>query len=268
MDSFTWIYLLDSSTFICFAAVLGLVCGSFYAVCIHRYITNESLVFPPSHCPHCKARLRPWELIPVISWLCLRGRCGHCGKAIHWRYPLIELISAVLAALLAWKFGPSLAFVVFFVAAGACIVASGIDIALFILPDAITLGGAVLALPAAIWLLDMPWQLVLFGGLGGAGVFWLVLTLFKKARGKEGMGMGDVKLMLPIGFLCGGLMLPLVVLAAGLGALCYLLPQALLGKDIRTLRIPFGPFLCFGFLLTVLAGQEISQWWFAFVTGH
>ncbi|MDD2966788.1 MAG: prepilin peptidase [Desulfovibrionaceae bacterium] len=268
MSVFAWVALLDSGTAMGLAAVLGLVCGSFYNVCIYRYVTEQSIVFPPSHCPQCKARLRPWELVPVLSWLCLRGRCGHCGSRISWRYPLVELISAALAALLAWKFGLSPAFAVFFVAAGVCIVASGIDFAIFILPDVLTLGGALLALPTAIWVLDMPWQHVLAGGLGGAGVFGLVMVLFKKARGIEGLGMGDVKLMLPIGFLCGGLMLPLVVLSAGVAALCSIVPQALLGKNIRTLRIPFGPFLCFGFLLTIVAGQEISAWWFAFVTGR
>ena len=109
------------------AAILGLILGSFYNVCIFRYISGESVVFPPSHCPHCLHRLAWYELLPVVSYLCLRGRCSYCGVRISLQYPLIELLSGAVAGALAWRFGLGPAFVVHLAAAGVLIVASGID---------------------------------------------------------------------------------------------------------------------------------------------
>ena len=145
--------LLHPEMFIPAATLLGLLLGSFYNVCIHRYVSGESILFPPSHCPHCNQRLRFWELIPVLSYLLLRGQCARCHKPIHIRYPLVELLSGLTSGLLAWRFGPTLAFPVYLVFTGMLIVASGIDLECFILPDGITLGGTVLAVPAAIFAL-------------------------------------------------------------------------------------------------------------------
>ena len=261
---FTLFYDIPPHVFISCAALLGCVFGSFYAVCIYRHGAGLSLVWPPSHCPHCQERLRPWELVPVLSWLALRGRCRHCGKSIHWRYPAVEAVSGGVSALLAWKFGPSVEFCTYFFFCGMLIVASGIDFAEFLLPDVITLGGAVLALPAAPVLLGLPWKLSLAGGLVGAGMFWLVRALHGLRCGYEGMGLGDVKLMLLLGLLCGVQRLPLLVIVAGVTALAYLLLAAVATRQpAATMRVPFGPFLCAGFLTVVLAGDDIMSWWLA-----
>ena len=113
--------LLHPEMFIPAATLLGLLLGSFYNVCIHRYVSGESILFPPSHCPHCKQRLRFWELIPVLSYLLLRGQCARCHKPIHIRYPLVELLSGLTSGLLAWRFGPTLAFPVYLVFTGMLI---------------------------------------------------------------------------------------------------------------------------------------------------
>lgn len=265
MDIFTAFALLPAWIFISYAFVLGLFCGSFYMLCIDRYVSGDSIVFPASHCSSCKKKLRIWELIPLLSYVFLRGRCARCGARIGWQTPAVELFSAGLAALIAWKFGASAAFIVFFVAAGCAIVASGIDFSLYILPDAITLGGAVVAPIAAIFVLEMPWETVLAGEFLGAGLFLLVLLLFKKLRGIDGMGLGDVKLMLPLGALCGVWHLPLLVLCSALLALFYYALLALRGCDIRTLRIPFGPFLCGGFFVVILFGDTLWRWWLGII---
>ena len=96
--------LLHPELFIPAATMLGLLLGSFYNVCIHRYLTGESILFPPSHCPHCKQRLRFWELVPVLSYLLLGGKCARCRNPIHIRYPLVELLSGLTAGLLAWRY--------------------------------------------------------------------------------------------------------------------------------------------------------------------
>lgn len=109
------------------AAILGLILGSFYNVCIFRYISGESVVFPPSHCPHCLHQLKWYELIPVVSYLCLRGRCSYCGVWISLQYPLIELLSGVVGRSPCWRFGLGPSFRVYLIAAGVVTVASGID---------------------------------------------------------------------------------------------------------------------------------------------
>ena len=248
----------------------AILLGSFYNVCIHRYVSGESILFPPSHCPHCNQRLRFWELIPVLSYLLLRGQCARCHKPIHIRYPLVELLSGLTSGLLAWRFGPTLAFPVYLVFTGMLIVASGIDLECFILPDGITLGGTVLAVPAAIFALGMDWTDALLGGLVGGGTFLAVLLVFKRLRGVDGMGFGDVKLMLMLGVLCGPLGLPLITLVAGVSArAAFLLIACLMPREapLREMPIPFGPFLSLGAFVHILAGQEILDWWIRFITG-
>ena len=204
------------------------------------------------------------------SYLLLRGQCARCHKPIHIRYPLVELLSGLTSGLLAWRFGPTLAFPVYLVFTGMLIVASGIDLECFILPDGITLGGTVLAVPAAIFALGMDWTDALLGGLVGGGTFLAVLLVFKRLRGVDGMGFGDVKLMLMLGVLCGPLGLPLITLVAGVSALAaFLLIACLMPREapLREMPIPFGPFLSLGAFVHILAGQEILDWWIRFITG-
>ena len=252
------------------ATLLGLLLGSFYNVCIYRYGTGESIVFPPSHCPHCKQKLRFWELIPVISYLLLRGQCARCHQPISIRYPLVELLSGLTSALLAWRFGATPDFLVYFVFTGMLIVGSGIDLDSFILPDGITLGGTALAIPAAIFILKTPWTDVLLGALLGGGTFLAVLLVFKYLRGVDGMGLGDVKLMLMLGALCGPLGLPLITLVAGISALiAFLVIACCLPRKahLREIPIPFGPFLSLGAFVQILAGPQIIDWWIRFIVG-
>ena len=255
------------------AAVVGLVLGSFYNVCIHRYITGQSIVFPASHCPHCLKKLKAWELVPVLSWLLLRGRCSGCKKPISPRYPIVELISGLWALLLAVKFGFTAPWLVFMVFGGMFIVASAIDFELFILPDIITLPGTVMALVASIFILGLPWKAALIGAAAGAGALWLLMVLYKRLRGVEGMGLGDVKLIALIGGLLGWQALPLVILlAAGsalVGSIVFLAlrPGSREGEEggVGRIAVPFGPFLSFGAMVFILYGHEIWHWYLKMV---
>lgn len=249
--------LLSSSAFPVAAAVLGLVLGSFYSVCVSRGIRETSIVSPPSHCPECGHRLRPWELVPVVSYLLLRGRCAACRKPISPLYPLIELASAAWAALCALHFGPSWFFLGHLALGGLFIVASGIDFAVYLLPNYLTYPAAVLGV--ALGALD-PAIGPAAAGIGAAlgfGVFWLLAAAYRTAKGVDGLGGGDVKLMLSIGGAVGGLGLPYAVLMGSLAALVaspyYVLGR---GKD-RQMPIPFGPFLCLGGMAQILYGQRI-----------
>lgn len=246
------------------AALLGLVLGSFYSVCVSRGIRETSIVSPPSHCPECGHRLRPWELVPVVSYLLLRGRCAACRKPISPLYPLIELASAAWAGLCALHFGPSWFFLGYLALGGLFIIASGIDFAVYLLPNYLTYPAAVLGI--ALGALDPAIGPVL-AGVGAAlgfGVFWLLAAAYRTAKGVDGLGGGDVKLMLSIGGAVGGLGLPYAVLMGSLAALVaspyYVLGR---GKD-RQMPIPFGPFLCLGGMIQMLYGQRI----FALLAGR
>lgn len=239
------------------ALVLGLVLGSFYNVCIHRAIEG------PSHCPHCAAPLRAWHMVRILSYLALRGRCHACGRSISPRYPLVEAASGLLALLLALRFGPTLPFAVYMAFGGALLVASIIDFETCILPDVITLPGALAAPVAAVLLLDMPLADSLIGAAAGGGAFWLVLAGFRRVRGIDGMGLGDVKLMLLIGGLCGWQGLPVVTLLAGLSALtaaAWFLRRRQARQPAHQVAIPFGPFLSLGALIYMLYGPAMVGW--------
>ena len=253
---------IPPAQFIWIALVLGLIFGSFYNVCIHRYITEESIVRPPSRCPKCGHLLSWWENIPLISFLFLRGRCRHCRVRISLRYPLVEALSALWALGLALQYGPSLAFLVYMVVGGILIVAGLIDLELYILPDVLVLPGTLIAILGASFVLDVGLQDSLLGAGIGAGFFYLVRLLYKILRGVEGLGLGDVKLMLLLGGLLGWQALPVVVVVgAGLGVLAGIAYMGRNSENKLQTMVPFGPFLALAGMLYVLFGEWFRVWW-------
>jgi len=245
---------LNLPVFSILAAALGLVLGSFYSVCVTRYLDGGSIVYPPSHCPLCNRRLRAWELLPVVSYLILRGRCAGCGNRISVLYPLIELTSAVWAVLAAQATGPSLWFPAYLALGGLFIVASAIDFKAYLLPDILTYPAAVLGLAMGALRPDIGPLGAAIGAACGFGLFWLLATLYRLAKGVDGLGGGDVKLMLSIGGAVGWMGLPYAILIGSLAALLAS-PFYVLGKGRgRTMPIPFGPFLCCGALVQLLYG--------------
>ena len=242
------------------ALILGLCLGSFYNVCVHRYLTGQSVVSPGSHCPACGHVLSWWENIPVLSYVLLGARCRSCRGRIHWRYPAVELLSGLLSLLFALKFGPTLQWAVYMVFLGIFLVASFIDLGSFILPDVLTYPAAALALCTPLFL-PVDWLETVLGGLSGAGIFFLLQQFYQRVRGIDALGTGDVKLMLSLGALVGLSMLPLMILLSALCALAVAMvylrrPD---GQGLRT-AIPFGPFLCLGAVLTLLWGENLLVW--------
>ncbi len=242
------------------ALVLGLCLGSFYNVCVHRYLVGQSVVRPGSHCPACGHVLSWWENIPVVSYLLLGAKCHSCKGNIHWRYPAVELLSGILALFFALKFGPTVQWLVYMVFLGIFLVASFIDLDSFILPDILTYPAAVLALSTPLFL-PVDWLETVLGALCGAGMFLLLQQFYLRLRGIDALGTGDIKLMLSLGALVGLSMLPLMILLSALCALSVAVvylrrPE---GQGLRT-AIPFGPFLCLGAVLTLLWGDRVLDW--------
>lgn len=246
--------------YIFFAALLGLILGSFYSVCASRYGTGKTVLRPArSQCPQCGHQLSFIENIPLISFILQKGRCAHCGARIPYFYPLIELFSMLWAVLATLHASTPTEWGLLIIIGGICIVASAIDLRTYLLPDILTYSGAVIVLAASYaGILHVDFMQSLLGAFIGAFALWAISAIYKLVRKIQGMGLGDVKFMLMLGALTGVDHLSIFVLIASLCALLFSI-ISLRGKaDISTTYIPFGPFLASGALLTYLYGNQIA----------
>lgn len=262
----------DSPILAALAGLLGLLLGSFASCAGHRLAHGGSVLFPArSFCPACRHTLSWRENIPLFGWLLLRGRCRHCAARISLRYPLAELASGVFAWAAWQSFGPTPHFVAALFFGLLFLVLSLVDLECYLLPDLLTLPGAAAALACSsllppLWTLGIGWRAALLGALAGGGGLWLVGELYRRARGVEGLGLGDVKLMLVIGALLGPAAVPLCVFLAA----CLALPVGLAvirsrsnsaDEDSLHTRLPFGPFLCAAALCYLLIGPVFLNLW-------
>jgi leader peptidase (prepilin peptidase)/N-methyltransferase len=241
----------------------GLCVGSFLNVCIYRLPRRESLLWPASHCTGCSRPLSWYENLPLVSWLALRGRCRTCGVTISIVYPLVELITAAVfvGGYLIYGWTPLLAARLLF--ACAMIVLFVIDLQHQILPNVITLPGTAIGLALSI-VLPPGWLSSLIGLLAGAALLFAIMEGYARARGFEGLGMGDVKMLAMIGaFLGWPLMLLTLVLASFAGSVVGVGMMAARRGGMRT-ALPFGTFLAVGALVAAVAGTDILDWYLAF----
>jgi leader peptidase (prepilin peptidase)/N-methyltransferase len=246
------------------AFLLGLVLGSFLNVVIARVPRGESIVSPPSRCPRCKARIRPWDNIPVLSYLLLRGRCRSCRRAISWRYPAVELLSGLLLLILVRRVENPVLLVPqgFFVL--ALLAVAWIDLDTRTIPDIVTIPGVGLGLAASLF--APPGLLAAaLGALCGGLSLWLVGALYEKATGVPGMGGGDVKLAAMMGaFLGVGGVFGAIFLASLTGSVFGILLIAR-GKGSRRTAIPFGTFLAPAAIALCLFGDSLFRLYRSFL---
>jgi leader peptidase (prepilin peptidase) / N-methyltransferase len=239
---------------IAFAAVLGAIIGSFLNVVVWRLPRGESLASPPSRCPSCGNRIAPYDNIPVVSWILLRGRCRHCGARISPRYPLIELLTAAaFAGVVAIRgFDSGLVLELPLV---ACLIAlAGIDYDHKLLPNKIVYPMAAYGLLATL-LVDS--DDLVENVIAGAGAFlFLFVAVLAYPRG---MGMGDVKLGGAMGLYLGLAIVPALLAAFLSGTLVGLVIMAREGVAARKKAVPFGVFLALGGIVGVLAGPELIE---------
>lgn len=241
------------------ALVLGLVFGSFLGGATWRVSRRESLLRPGSRCPRCGRRLRPWELVPVLSFLWQRGQCRGCGAPIGWRYPAVELATALLWALAAWRGRGHLAdTVVTWAVSGLAVAAATTDLEHRRIPDPLVLAACALWVPLRAWA-HRPSILL---AAAGAGVFAGPLLLAAATR-PDAMGLGDVKLALAFGLYLGWpLAAVALVLAATAGAAVGLVLIAA-GLQTRREPIPFAPFMGAGSVAALLLGGPLVSWYAA-----
>lgn len=241
--------------------ILGLVFGSFLNVCIYRLQNGESIVWGRSHCMSCKAKIKAYDLIPLFSYLFLKGRCRNCGAKISIRYPIVELANALLVTGLFLRFGLSLEWLFYSVLISLLLICSFIDYDSQTIPDGLVLCIFMLGLIMIFAAKDMTWPERVIG-LFTASVPLLLAVVLSKG----GMGGGDVKLMAAAG-LCIGWKLSLLTLLIGsvIAAITGLIYAAEKHKQGQTqtmkLAIPFGPFLSIGIAVSVFAGPGLIAWY-------
>ena len=284
MELDTWIVVL-------LALILGLLVGSFLNVVIYRVPEGLNrnwklqakqmldlpleqsegecfnILMPPSHCPSCKAAIKPWQNIPILSYVLLKGQCKHCHAAISLRYPLVELLTGLVFAVCAWKFGATWTALSAMVFSAYLIAMIFIDADTQLLPDQLTLplmwGGIVFHLAA--YLLQADWGITtlvdsLLGAIVGYMSLWSIFQLFKLVTGKEGMGYGDFKLLAALGAWLGISVLPIIIIMSAVVGLIF----ALIMKVAKNQPMPFGPYLAISGWIVLVFSQPISQfiqWW-------
>jgi leader peptidase (prepilin peptidase)/N-methyltransferase len=243
------------------SVIFGAIVGSFLNVCIIRLPKEESIVWPGSHCPHCKNPIRVYDNIPLISYILLKGKCRHCNGPISIQYPLIEGMSALSSLILFIKFGPSLSYLFYFLFVAALIVVTVIDLYHQIIPDVISLPGIGVGLLASLILPQLTFLNSLKGLILGGGSLFVVATLYQWLFKREGMGGGDVKLLAMIGAFLGWKAVILTILLGSLiGSIIGISIIILKGKDFKY-AIPFGPFLSLGAVLALFYENEIIVWY-------
>jgi leader peptidase (prepilin peptidase) / N-methyltransferase len=274
--------LIESGLSSILAFLFGLIIGSFLNVCIHRWPRGRSVVRPRSHCVRCR-KLIPWyDNIPLFSYLALGGKCRFCGRRISVRYPVVELMTGLLFFFFVRTLGPTLA------ALKMCVFSAILTALIFtdaekrLLPDELTLGGALIGLVFAVFVPvpDFTAQALLwfagiqlagrakwlveaaFGSLIPAAFLWLGGWIYEKLRHREGLGLGDVKLIVMMGAFLGlrNALLALVIGSVTGSILGYGYIKAT-GKDASTYPLPFGAFLGAAGLAAAVAGERILGWY-------
>ena len=239
------------------AAVAGLVAGSFFNVVIARLPRHESLLRPRSRCPHCGHSVRPYDNVPVVSWLILRGRCRDCGEPISGRYPLVELLTAALFAAVVIDTGANEHVWLGLALVAVLVPVAFIDLDHRIIPNAIVLPGAVAAV--AIVAATEPSKLAehLIAGAAAAGFLLVAVLAYPR-----GMGMGDVKLAGVLGLYLGRSVGPAMLVALLSGTVVGVVIIARKGAaEGRKTAVPFGPFLALGGLVGLFFGPDIVDWY-------
>ncbi|MFT7299989.1 MAG: leader peptidase (prepilin peptidase)/N-methyltransferase [Porticoccus sp.] len=263
--------------------ILGLMIGSFLNVVIYRLplqlsaswrresldflgmepdftATNINIAWPPSHCPKCGTKVKPWQNIPVFSYLLLKGKCNNCAARISLQYPLIEISSALITTFVVYRFGLTSTGFIVLLFSWSLVALTGIDFNEQLLPDNITLPLLWLGLLVNVQSVFAPLSDAVIGATAGYLCLWSIFWVFKLLTGKEGMGHGDFKLLAALGAWMGWQQLLLIVLLSSLvGAVVGIAMIAFLGRD-KQIPIPFGPYLA--------AAGWIALIWGDHITGH
>ena len=244
--------------------ILGSIWGSFANVCIHRLPIGESIVVKRSYCPDCKSKINWFNNIPLISFLILGGKCKSCKSGIDKRYFIVELTSVISFLFIYHFFGLSITSVLLAVLSIFFIIIFFIDLKHYIIPNALTFPLMIIGFAKSF---DPNLNINLFpnylnsliGGILGYLVIWLIILFYKKIKDKEGMGLGDAKLLSAIGFWFGWVSIPFIIFLSSVIALIIVTPSLINKSKEMSSQIPFGPYLVIGCMLYLLLFKQILK---------
>jgi len=241
--------------------VLGLIVGSFCNVCIYRIPRNESVIYPASHCPKCRTKIKPIDNIPLLSYILLKGRCHNCGSKISIQYPVVEFLTGLIYLIIYLIYGLSIQSLVYIVLSSALIIIAFIDLQEQMIPDIISLPGIVVGLILSFIVPYMSFINSVLGALVGGGIILIIAWVGSIAFKKEALGGGDVKLAAMIGAFLGW-RYTIISLFWGffIGALVGII---LILSKIKSKEdmVPFGPFIVLGSIITLFWGEKILSWY-------
>lgn len=241
--------------------VFGAIIGSFLNVCIVRIPKNQSIVLSGSRCVSCGKRLGAIDLVPLLSFLWLKGKCRHCKASVSLRYFVVELLTGLTFVLVFVTYGLGLRTLIYFALSSIIIVASFIDYEHRIIPNGLIIAGIAIVLPANLFNVNISFIDGVYGFVAGAGILGVIAIASLIVLKKEGMGGGDIKLMGMVGFFIGWQMTLLsVVIAIYLATFVILLLLAF-KKLKRGDSLPFGPFLSSGIIIALIVGDTIINWY-------
>lgn len=241
--------------------LFSIIIGSFYNVCIHRIINGESVLYPSSYCPNCGHSLAPLDMIPILSYIFLLGRCRYCKQKISFRYPIVEMITPILAIFLYNSYGLSLKFVCYFIFEGILITISFIDIQYQIIPNFMISIGLLFGLLFAMMNISVGFIDGLLGLAVGSGSLLMVALVALLIFKKEGMGGGDIKLLGVIGLFLGWKLTLLTLLFSIYIGGIFSVFLLLFRLKTREEYIPFAPFISIASFSALLWGENVVQWY-------
>jgi leader peptidase (prepilin peptidase)/N-methyltransferase len=287
---------LSTPALVITAAVFGTIWGSFFNVCIARVPLGQSVVRPPSHCFSCGQTVKAWDNIPILSYLLLRGRCRFCKVQFSPRYLMVEALTGLLSALICWKFVVDLPalepgvraarYALYFSFTGVLVVLSFIDLDTKRLPDVITLPSIPIFFVAAFAAHDVPWLQRVIGAAVGYLLVRVIADGYYYLTGREGLGLGDGKLLAVVGAVLGWKAIPFTIFLASFLGIAVSVPILLLQRrrqppvdppapapavegepppeeeteSVRRTEVPFGPFLSLSAIVYMLAGDSLWEW--------
>jgi len=246
------------------AFIFGSIFGSFCNVCIYRLPLSKSIAKERSFCPSCKSPINWYDNIPLLSFVLLKSKCRTCGNKINFQYFLVELIAAVSFLSIYFIFGTSITALLLLILSVFFIIIFFIDLKHYIIPNELTFPLMVIGFlksfdPNLNKAIFPNYINSLIGGLIGYLIIWFIIFVYKKIRNKEGMGLGDAKLLAVVGFWFGWLSIPFTIFISSLVALIFVIPSVLNKSRNMTSQIPFGPYIIIGSIVYVSFANEIKN---------
>jgi len=243
--------------------ILGSLWGSFSNVCIYRLPNNGNVAKGRSFCPNCKNKIKWFDNIPFFSYLFLKGKCRECSKPISFQYFIVELLTAISFVLIFHIYGASITTLLLLILSIFFIIIFFIDLQHFIIPNVLTFPLMVIGFlksfdPNLNQTIFPNYINSLIGGLFGYSIIWLIIFFYKKVRKKEGMGLGDAKLMAVIGFWFGWISIPFTIFISSTVALVLVVPSLINQSRKMSSEIPFGPYIIIGCILYVTFANQIK----------